>query len=90
MEITSATATSLGEKLAGLELNDEEGALLTALLAEGTETEDAEVQGFGLEFEKIKIQTEKIEVLRTSALGPLPGAWKQPGGDGYLVITMEN
>ena len=32
MEITAATAASLGAKLATLDLSDEEGALLTALL----------------------------------------------------------
>lgn len=89
MEITSATATSLGEKLAGLDLDEHEGALLAALLGHGA---DAEVAGFGQaepSDPRIMFETFRKQNL-PSVLGPLPGAWKQPGGDGYLVITMTN
>lgn len=79
MEITSATAASLGEKLAGLELSAEEGALLGALLAEGPEVSgfghQPERPGFSFNFEEIKV----------NVLDPLPGPWK-PSGDSYSKI----
>lgn len=87
MEISAATASSLGEKLAGLALTDEEGALLAELLQQGPE-----VEGFGQgdpNDPRIMFETFRKTNL-PQVLGPLPGAWKQPGGDGYLVITMEN
>ena len=87
MEISSATATSLGEKLAGVNLSDEEGALLASLLRS-----DDEVEGFKMgEKDGPASFYPEVEIhLRNNVLGPLPGAWKQPGGDGYLVITMTN
>ena len=87
MDITEATAASLGEKLAQVDLTAEEGALLAALLAPGPE-----VEGLGVgdaNDPRIMFETFRKQNL-PSVLGPLPGAWKQPGGDGYLIITMEN
>lgn len=46
MNITEATADSLGNKLAGLELTDEESVLLHVLLA--SQPDDDEVAGFGM------------------------------------------
>ena len=43
MEVSSATASRLGEKLAGLDRTDEEGALLVTLLSPDA---DDEVEGF--------------------------------------------
>ena len=79
MEISSATATALGEKLAKLDLSEAEGALLTILLSDD---DDDEVEGFrqppttniSLNFEEIKV------TYRPSVLGPLPGAWKVEKG----------
>ncbi len=80
MKITPETATTLGGKLAALELSDEEGALLAVLLRD-----DAEVAGFGY--------TEVEWTVRSKVLDPLPARWKveeAEKGDSYLIITMEN
>ena len=87
MEITSAAAASLGAKLAGLKLSDEEGALLAALLQEGSEVEgfsQASPNDTHIMFETFR-KTNLPQVL-----GPLPGAWKQPGVDGYLKYELTN
>ena len=84
MEISPATASGLGNKLASLDLTDEEGALLAALLREGPE-----VEGFGqadptdprIMFETLR-KTNLPQVL-----GPLPGAWKiEEGTKGYTEV----
>ena len=59
MNITSETATSLGNKLAGLELTTEEGALLQTILSE-----EPEVAGF------VRHDTAKAAAM-TADLGPL-------------------
>ena len=85
MGISSKTAASLGEKLAGLELTDEEGALLATLL----QHESAEVAGFGQQKPndpRIMFETFRQENL-PRVLGPLPSVWKAPAGKEYIVTA---
>ena len=69
MKISTATSASLGEKLAGLDLTDEEGVLLTTLLTQG---QSDEVEGFGY--------TEVEWTYIKPVLGPIPGTWKVEKG----------
>jgi len=81
MNITTQTATTLGQKLAALELSDEEGTLLAELLAQRPE-----VEGFGRSEPndpRIMFETFRTQNL-PQVLGPLPGAWKVKP-DGYVV-----
>jgi len=89
MNITSDTAASLGEKLAGLNLTDEEGVLLTTLLGDESEVsgfgaDRPAPDGFSLNFEEIKV------TYMPRVLDPLPGAWKREGGEHYYQWKLED
>ncbi len=89
MKITTDTATSLGDKLAGLELSDEEGVLLTAMLSSDNESSDNEVEGFakpkGLD-NTTQGYTEVEWIYRAQILGPLPKGWRVGERAGYTEI----
>lgn len=73
MNISAETADSLAAKLATLDLTDEEGVLLTTLLAE-----DAEVTGFN--YEEIKV------TFAPRVIKPLPSRWNIEQGSGYTEV----
>lgn len=70
MEINETTAASLGEKLANLELSNEEGALLSALLA----PED-EVSGFSKQDDPGAYAMHKVKKFAPSVFGPVDKNW---------------
>lgn len=74
MRITAGTAATLSKKLAELDLTDEEGVLLTSLIA----GED-EVNGF-YAYDKV------IWTYAPQVLGPLPDRWKAKEGESYANI----
>ena len=80
MKIDRSVAETLGEKLAGLELTDEEAVLLTTMLGE-----DDDVSGFGnvsLNFEEIKV------TFMPQVAGPVHSKWGGgPGGANRLGYT---
>ena len=81
MQISSATATSLGNKLAGLDLTDEEGVLLATLLDRAAAA-DGEVQGFGKTSQPGPDGYTEVEWKYAKIVsGPLPSQWKVEEGE---------
>ncbi len=81
MKINTDTATSLGEKLAGLQLTDEEGVLLTSMLSANS---NDEVEGFGY------TEVEHEYVFRKNVVGALPKSWNiEQGSAAYTEIEMD-
>lgn len=85
MKINPETAETLGSKLAGLNLTEEEGVLLTTLLAG-----ESEVSGFGRDGKRDATipNYEEIKVTYLSkVISPLPNAWNiEQGSAGYTEV----
>jgi hypothetical protein len=85
MKITAATASSLGEKLAGLDLSDEEGVLLTTLVGADAESE---VDGFADIARRANNGFyDEVEIhFRTDVVRPFPNRWKVEEGESYTEV----
>ncbi len=85
MKINPETAATLGDKLASLNLTEEEGVLLTTLLAD-----DSEVSGFGRYGERqgVTLNYEEIKVTYLSkVISPLPKSWNiEQGSAAYTEV----
>lgn len=90
MKISTDTSASLGDKLAGLDLTDEEGVLLTMLL---TQNRGDEVEGFRQpqpEQKGVTLGYTEVEwTYLKPVLGPLPGAWKVEEGTKGAYTEVE-
>lgn len=73
MKISADTAASLGDKLAGLDLTDEEATLLTVLIGN---SDDDDVQGF------VTLGYTEVEwTYRSKVLSSLQTGWKVEEGE---------